>query len=257
VWHSLNRLLFIAIPLAFATPLHSTTVVVLSRDGQIYISADGRRDVDVGGVRSAISACKTNQYGSVVVAHYGIAGIPVPTDSNGHFITGLDADAISRKAALGDGSLSDKVARLEGDYWKDYEMLVKGSVNWNPVARTKLLPALSQSTLVMAGKGRNGLPEAIVLDFYTHFNQRIPVPQKGQLSIPYDQPWVVLGPNDVKFDPPATGNPEAYMLDFLKRVAAKYPDMVGPPYSVVRLGSSGISFDKAGACQPTTSKPGR
>ena len=235
--------------MAWSMPIHSTTVVVVWSNGQIYIGADGKRQAElVGGQATVFSACKIQHYGTIV-SHYGLTRIEDQADSTGRFFLPLDSDKMLHRAALTQGPLTTKADRLEQEFWPLYQAEVRRYHRFPRSQWPYFELSLHDIGFVLAGKGRNGLPEAIILDFSTDFQKPNPQPNKLRWSVPYDKTEVLMGQNDLQYKPFGF-SPNEDILAFLQREAAVHSDNVGPPYVIARLdNSSTIHFDQPGACK--------
>jgi hypothetical protein len=234
-----------------SVPVHSTTVIVVARNGQIYIGADSKRSqfLESGAsIETGKTACKIQQHGAVLVSHSG--GALFLDKNTGDTV--FDAAEIARKAVASPGSLSDKADSLERSYWAVYRNMIKRISTMDSLQdRVMFKQMLYQTTFVVAGIGKDGLPEAIRLDFFTNFNESNPSPQKYRMSIPKDAGatslgWDELIPRGAK--DPFAGNINQAIVGYLKQEAGAHSSQVGPPYSLARVTKDGIVFDQKGAC---------
>jgi hypothetical protein len=233
-----------------SVPVHSTTVIVVARNEQSYIGADSKLSqfLESGASNETSSkTCKIQQHGAVLVSYSG--GALLLDKRTGDTV--FDAAEIARKAVASPGSLSEKADSLERSYWAVYRNMIKSiSTMDSPQDRLVFKQMLYQTTFVVAGRGKDGLPEAIRLDFFANFNETNPSPQKRRTSIPKDADatlgWGELIPRGAK--DPFAGNVGQAILGYLKQEAGAHSSEVGPPYSLARVTKDGIVFDQKGAC---------
>jgi hypothetical protein len=246
----------IATLLLFSTPIRSTTIIVTARNGQIYIGADGKRTHESeSGPPGFDAMCKTKEYGTVVVAHSGGAAmIAVKQDgASTQMTTVYDADEIARKAVRVPGSVSDKADSLERNFWAVYKDLVSTVPNIPPgLPRLEWMNNLSENGFVVAGVGKSGLPEAVVLTFTTDFSKPVFRPRKERTWISEEginefyMGWFdALPKGDID---PFPGNVDKAIMGYLKAETRMHSSVVGPPYSLARVTKDGIVFDQKGAC---------
>lgn len=203
-----------------------------------------------GKIQAGTTICKVQKYGTVLIAHFGTAILLRVETKSAHSVTLFDGDRIERQAMLEPGNLIERADRLESDFWPAYQRIILSIPKMEPKLRPGIKPMMRAIDFVLAGKGRNGLPEAILLRFTTDFNQPHPIPQKTRLSLPYDGTGFVVG---LTADYPLNiGNTEikSGILNYLSAASHAHPDAVGPPFTIARVNSDGqIAYDQAGACQ--------
>jgi hypothetical protein len=235
----------------FPSSIHSTTIVVVARNGSVYIGADSlRSDSHASGeVDAGPTVCKVQKYGTVLIAHFGTAVLRVQTEPAHKWVTIFNGDAIERKAMLQPGTLTERADRLERDFWPTYKRIILSIPKTTPKLQMGFKRMMRSIDFVLAGKGRSGFPEAIVLRFSTDFNQPHATPQKARFSIPYDRTGIVVGlAADYSLSIGNTGI-ETGILSYLGAASRVHPDAVGPPFTIAHVGPDGqITYDQTGAC---------
>jgi hypothetical protein len=241
-------MMFITFP---SVPMHPTTIAVVARNGSIYVGADGIREAP-GGKPNAV--CKLKKYGTVLITHYGAANVDLQANL-AHSWTSIDrfsADDIEQMAGRVPGSLSDKADWLERYYWSVYQKWVYRALRFQPgKLRDGIEDEFGLTGFVLAGKGVDGMPEAIVLQFTTDFRESNPKPVKMRWKIPQDKTVSFLGLADYhidsKVDPFASGISKG-IISYLKLETQIRPGQVGAPYAVVRIDKDRMVFEQQGAC---------
>lgn len=234
----------------FPPSIHPTTIVVVVRNGIVYVGADSKRSEThaSGEIQAGPTVCKVQKYGTVLIAHFGTGLLRVETKSASPVIL-FDGDRIEREAMKHSGTLIERADRLEGVFWTAYRRAIINISKMEPKLQPGTQQMMRNIDFVLAGKGSSGLPEAIVLRFATDFNQLHPIPQKTRLYLPHDGTGFVVGVRAT--DPLNIGNTEieSAILNYLAAASRAHPDVVGPPFTIARVSSDGqITYDQAGAC---------
>lgn len=228
-----------------------TTIVVVARKGSIYVGADSMRG---DAKTTSVSVCKLKQYSAILITHYGPTIVSFQADPAKPSTTVFDADDLMQKTASIAGSLSDKANWLEKSFWEFYRHLISTDLPSFKSAemRKDFENNFRLNGFVIAGRGKSGMPEAIVLQFTIDFREFSPRPMKTRWTIPGDRTELYLGVSEIQPKPgrdPFAENIDKGITDYLAIESTLHPHQVGPPYAIARIGKSGITFDQNGACK--------
>ncbi len=108
-WHALmilapmktrNILYCLFAMVLFPSSVYPTTILVLARNGSLYIGADSRRAPEPGSRSvSAETTCKIRKYGAVFVAHYGTVILGIQPKGT-HLRVRFDSDKVRGSLCL-------------------------------------------------------------------------------------------------------------------------------------------------------------
>ncbi len=235
----------------FPSSVHPTTIVLAARDKTVFIGIDSKRsayDVSAGRVDANSTICKVEQYGTIVVAHYGTDVLRVKNEF-AKWVTVFNSEPIVQRALRPPGTLTERANRLDTAFWPAYQAIIRDVPKLNPKLRGGVQRMVKEIDFVLAGKGRSGLPEAIVLEFTTEFDGFLPFPQKRRWSVPYNKSQAAIGltvkqPLDLESNGVDSG-----ILSYLDAAATAHSDAVGKPFTIVRISPDGhIHYEQAGKC---------
>ena len=220
--------------LILSKPAGSTTIIVVARNGRVYVGADGKRSGTAHNGHVAYPACKIQRFGGFLVAHYGGYFVQVKISNSDKFKTLIDTDEITSEAMRVPGSVLEKSESLDAKFWKAYKTAISSLPSGLSVeSREKLRGELRSVAFVVVGPDMHRQPTAIILSFRTNFDDLLPRSSKSRIVVDEGKNRC-LGfcdfANGVITDPFGP-NTEETILTYLESAASLHPDFVGPPYS--------------------------
>ena len=239
----------ISMILLFPIRVESTTVLIVIRNGQIFIGADGKQTgFFSNGTREEQTVCKILKYGNIAVLEVGGTRAEVRLPNSKKPVVLFDVSKEADKALRRPGNLEQKANAIQTEFWAFYEHIWH---DFYPTAPDKQIfyGQFGRIYIALAGKGESGTPKVIELRFTATPHGE---PHEERAEISKERDHFYLGWTEAvdltPFDPFAMGDVEKTMTQILQQEAKIHPFEIGPPYSLARVTKRGIVFDQLGAC---------
>jgi hypothetical protein len=234
----------------------ATSVLIIYGRGELFVGTDGGwTRHSLSGTGAPVPHCKLEQYGAVFVAHAGGAYLTAH-DAKGKLAVVLDIRPIVEAAMQTTGGLDAKANALDLSFWRSYQRVVHEVASWPASAiRDELVNQLGLEEFAVVGIGEDGKPRAVVLGYYEDFDAGSG-PTRTRTETPSDDPnrltpiAFALGYSEVKDGLRLTDSTDIPLTikDYLMEETELHPSAVIPPYTIVKVSTTGVSVINAGSC---------
>jgi hypothetical protein len=235
---------------------HATSVLIIyGRDG-LFVGTDGGwTRHSLSGIGAPVPHCKLEQHGAVFVAHAGGAYLTAH-DATGKLAVILDIRPLVEAAMQTTGGLDAKANALDLSFWRTYQRVVHEVASWPASAiRGELIDQLGLEEFAVVGVGEDGNPRAVVLGYYVDFDAGSS-PTRTRTEIPSDAPnqlaptAFTLGYSEAKDGLRLTESTDIPLTikEYLMEETQFHPEAVIPPYTILKVSSTGVSVINGGSC---------
>jgi hypothetical protein len=168
----------------------------------------------------------------------------------------LDIRPIVEAAMQTTGGLDAKAGALDLSFWRTYQRVVHEVASWPASAiRDELIDQLGLEEFAVVGMGGDGKPRAVVLGYYEDFEAGTG-PTRTRTEIPSDAPnqltpiAFTLGYSEAKDGLRLTESTDIPLTikEYLTEETEFHPSAVIPPYTILKISSTGVSVINAGSC---------